>query len=45
MGDKSMNDCLITFIEKRIFNTVDDERIMQIFQNMKSHRGKLSSLS
>jgi hAT family C-terminal dimerisation region len=35
MGDKWINDCLITFIEKKIFNTVDIERIMQRFQNMK----------
>jgi hAT family C-terminal dimerisation region len=45
MGDKWMNDCLITFIEKKIFNTVDNERIMQRFQNMKPRRGKLSSLT
>jgi hypothetical protein len=45
MGDKWMNDRLITFIEKKIFNTVDNERIMQRFQNMKSRRGKLSSLT
>jgi hypothetical protein len=40
-----MNDCLITFIKKRIFNTVDNEKIMQRFQNMKSRKEKLSSLS
>jgi hypothetical protein len=45
MGDKWMNDYLITFIEKKIFNTVNNEKIMQKFQNMKSRRGKLSSLA
>ena len=43
MGDKWMNDCLITFIEKDLFNLVDNERIMQRFQRMKTRRGKLSS--
>jgi hypothetical protein len=45
MGDKWMNDYLITFIEKKIFNTMDNERIMQKFQNMKSRREKISSLT
>jgi hypothetical protein len=34
-----MNDCLITFIEK-IFNTVDNERIMQNFQNTAVDKNK-----
>jgi hypothetical protein len=45
MGDKWMNDCLITFIEKKIFNTMNNEKIMQKFQNIKPRRGKLSSLT
>jgi hypothetical protein len=45
MGDKWMNDYLITFIEKKIFNTMDNERIMQKFQNMKSRREKNLSLT
>ncbi|PKA54003.1 hypothetical protein AXF42_Ash016168 [Apostasia shenzhenica] len=36
MGDLWMNDCLVTFIERDIFNKVDNELILQYFQNMKS---------
>jgi hypothetical protein len=45
MGDKWMNDCLIIFIEKKIFNIVKNERIMRKFQNMNSHRENFSSLT
>ena len=31
-----MNDCLVTYIEKDIFNTIKCEEIMQQFQNMKN---------
>ncbi|PKA59371.1 hypothetical protein AXF42_Ash001465 [Apostasia shenzhenica] len=41
MGDLWMNDCLVTFIERDIFDKVDNELILQCFQNMKSHRGQL----
>ncbi|PKA48431.1 hypothetical protein AXF42_Ash020949 [Apostasia shenzhenica] len=41
MGDLWMNDCLVTFIERDIFNKVDNELILQCFQNMKSCRGQL----
>lgn len=41
MGDQLMNDCLVPYIESDIFNTVDNEAIMQRFQNMKSRRGLL----
>ncbi|KAM5552412.1 zinc finger MYM-type protein 1-like [Rosa sericea] len=41
MGDEFMNDCLISYIEKDIFTSIDDETIMQRFQNMKSRRGQL----
>ncbi|PKA58569.1 hypothetical protein AXF42_Ash008856 [Apostasia shenzhenica] len=41
MGDLWMNDCLVTFIERDIFNKVDNELILQCFQNMKSRRGQL----
>ena len=40
-----MNDCLITYIEKDIFKTIECEEIMQRFQNMKIRRRQLSKLS
>ena len=40
-----MNDCLITYIEKNIFKTIECEEIMQRFQNMKIRRRQLSKLS
>ncbi|XP_062099773.1 uncharacterized protein LOC133805613 [Humulus lupulus] len=41
MGDQWMNDCLLVYIEKDIFNSLDNEVIMQRFQNMKTRRGRL----
>ena len=41
MGDSLMNDCLITYIEKDVFEMVDNEAIIQRFQNMKTRRGQL----
>ena len=41
MEDEWMNDCLLVYIEKDIFNSIDDETIMQRFQNMKNRRGQL----
>ncbi|KAL7254698.1 hypothetical protein ACSBR1_008946 [Camellia fascicularis] len=41
MGDQWLNDCLVTYIEKDVFDSVDNELIMQRFQNMKSRRGQL----
>ncbi|KAL7235438.1 hypothetical protein ACSBR1_018852 [Camellia fascicularis] len=41
MGDQWLNDCLVTYIEKDVFDSVDNEFIMQRFQNMKSRRGQL----
>ncbi|XP_026442093.1 uncharacterized protein LOC113341431 [Papaver somniferum] len=40
MGDEWLNDCLITYIEKAIFNTVGDEVIMKRFQKMKNRKGQ-----
>ena len=42
IGDQWMNDCLVTYIEKDIFKTIECEEIMQWFQNMKNRRGQLS---
>ena len=36
IGDQWMNDCLVTYIEKNIFKTIEYEKIMQLFQNMKN---------
>jgi hypothetical protein len=36
-------NCLINFIEKKIFNIIHNEIIMQIYQNIKYCRRKLSS--
>ena len=41
MGDQWLNDCLVTYIEKDVFDSVDNELIMQRFQNIKSRRGQL----
>ena len=35
MEDQWMNDCLVTYIERDIFGTINNEIILQIFQNMK----------
>jgi hypothetical protein len=36
-----MNDSLIVYIEKDIFHSIDNEAIMQQFQNMKTRRNQL----
>ena len=38
MGDQWMNDHLLVYIEKDIFDTINNETIMQHFQNMKTCR-------
>lgn len=43
MGDQLMNDCLISYIEKDIFVSIDDEVVMNRFQNMRPRRGQLPS--
>ena len=45
IGDQWMNDCLVTYIEKDKFKTIESEEIMQRFQNMKNCRGQLSKIS
>lgn len=39
MGDEWMKNCLVKYIEKDIFDNVDNEAIMRRFQNMKACRG------
>jgi hypothetical protein len=41
MSDQWMNDSLIVYIEKDIFHSIDNEVIMQRFQNMKTRRNQL----
>ena len=41
MGDQWMTNNLIVFIEKDIFDCIDNDVIMQRFQNMKSRCGQL----
>ena len=41
MGDMLMNDNMLTYIEKDIFDCVDNETIMKRFQNMRNRRGQL----
>jgi len=41
MGDKWMNDSLVVYIEKDIFDKIDNEAIIKRFQNMKTRREQL----
>ncbi|XP_020674075.2 zinc finger MYM-type protein 1-like [Dendrobium catenatum] len=41
MGDSWMNDCLLTYIEKDIFNNVDNDLIVQRFQKMKTRQEEI----
>jgi hypothetical protein len=41
MGDKWMNDSLVVYIEKDIFDKIDNEAIMKRFQNIKTRREQL----
>ncbi|CAL8161455.1 unnamed protein product [Prunus armeniaca] len=41
MGDQWLNDSLIVYIERDVFACIDNETIMQCFQNMKTRRGQL----
>ena len=41
MGDQWMDDCLVVYIEKDVACSIDNEIIMQRFQNMKTHRRQL----
>ncbi|XP_042388061.1 uncharacterized protein LOC121980164 [Zingiber officinale] len=42
IGDKWTNDNLVVYIEKDVFNTVDNEPILQRFQNIEFRRMQLS---
>ena len=38
MGDQWMNDCLIVYIKKDVACSINNETIMQRFQNMKTRK-------
>ncbi|XP_042423298.1 zinc finger MYM-type protein 1-like [Zingiber officinale] len=42
MGDEWMNDSLVVYIEKDIFAIIENEQILQHFQQMNTHRIQLS---
>lgn len=44
MGDEFLTDCLVCYIEKELFTSIDNEIIIQHFQNMKSRRADLPRL-
>ena len=41
MGNRWMNDCLMVYIEKDVVCSIDNETIMQRFQNMKTRKRQL----
>ena len=41
MGDQWLNDSLTVYLENDIFTTIDNETIINRFQNMKTRRGLL----
>jgi len=41
IGDQWMNDCLVTYIESDIFDTISNNVIMKQFQDMSKRRGSL----
>lgn len=40
MGDQSLNDNLVTYIENDVFSGILNEAIIQCFQNMKTRRSR-----
>ncbi|XP_075077354.1 uncharacterized protein LOC142164081 [Nicotiana tabacum] len=41
MDDEFMSGYLVPYVERKIFNTISDETIMNTFQEMKTRRGQL----
>lgn len=41
LGDSLMNDCLVTYIEKDIFKSIENETILRIFNDMRPRRRSL----
>ncbi|XP_042396749.1 zinc finger MYM-type protein 1-like [Zingiber officinale] len=44
IGDEWINDSLVVYIEKNVFNTINNEPILQHFQNMEFRRMQLSHI-
>ncbi|KAL9665229.1 hypothetical protein QQ045_020642 [Rhodiola kirilowii] len=44
IGDDFLTDCLVCYIEKDVFKSIDNEAIMQYFQNMKTRKQGLPPL-
>ncbi|KAG8637900.1 hypothetical protein MANES_15G179352v8 [Manihot esculenta] len=44
LGDDLLSDCLVCYFEKEIFRSINDEVIMQSFQNLASRRNQLRPL-
>ena len=42
MGNEWLNDSLVLYIESEIFDSIDNELILNRFQNMDSHINQLS---
>jgi len=45
MGNDFLTDCLVCYIEKDVFRSIDNEDIIQHFQNMKTRRLALPRLA
>lgn len=45
MGDDFLTDCLVCYVEKEIFKNVENEAILQRFQQMQTRRIQLPPLS
>ena len=41
MEDQWMNDCMVVYIEKNVVCSIDNDIIMQRFQNIKTRRRQL----
>lgn len=38
MGDQWLNDCLLTYIESKLFELIDNDVIIELFQNVRIPR-------
>ena len=45
MGDEWLNDSLVVYIENKIFDSIDNELILNHFQNMDSRRNQVHSVA
>lgn len=40
MGEQFMSDCLICYVEKDMFSTINNDAVFDLFKKMKDRRGK-----